>query len=114
MRTHLHTTRHLLLALILSLSASFGFAQQRVPAGGIVWNSVSQVYFNPNNGTGQVAGYFTYFPGVDGMFAGTPSEATARFTFRSDTLQLQPVPSQGSLGVILANSGEWRIYFNPT
>jgi hypothetical protein len=103
-----------LCAFVLMLSTTLAFAQKRVPAGGIVWNSVARVYFNPNNGTGQVAGYFTYFPGVDGLFAGTPSEATARFTFRSDTLQLQPVPSQGGLSVILANSGEWRIYFNPT
>jgi hypothetical protein len=29
-------------------------------------------------------------------------------------LPLRPVPSQGGLGVILANSGAWRIYFNPT
>jgi hypothetical protein len=114
MRTHLHTTRHLLLLLILSLSASFGFAQQRVPAGGIVWNSVSQVYFNPNNGTGQVAGYFTYFPGIDGLFAGAPSVATAHFTFRSDTLQLQPLPAQGALNVLVAGGGVWRIYYNPT
>jgi hypothetical protein len=100
--------------IALLLSSTPAFAQKRVPAGGIVWNYVARVYFNPNNGTGQVAGYFTYFPGVDGLFAGTPSEATARFTFRSDTLQLQPVPSQGGLSVILANAGEWRIYFNPT
>jgi hypothetical protein len=100
--------------IALLLSSTPAFAQKRVPAGGIVWNYVARVYFNPNNGTGQVAGYFTYFPGVDGLFAGSPSEATARFTFRSDTLQLQPVPTEGSLSVILANSGEWRIYFNPT
>jgi hypothetical protein len=97
----------------LLLSSTPAFAQKRVPAGAIVWNCVARVYFNPNNGTGQVAGYFTYFPGVDGLFAGAPSEATARFTFRSDTLQLQPVPAEGALSVILANAGEWRIYFNP-
>jgi hypothetical protein len=100
--------------IALLLSSTPAFAQKRVPAGGIVWNYVARVYFNPNNGTGQVAGYFTYLPGVDGLFAGSPSEATARFTFRSDTLQLQPVPAEGALSVILANAGEWRIYFNPT
>lgn len=103
-----------LCAFAVLLFTTLAFAQKRVPAGGIVWNYVARIYFNPSNGTGQVAGYFTYFPGVDGLFVGTPSEATARFTFRSDTLQLQPVPAEGALSVILANAGEWRIYFNPT
>lgn len=114
MTKHLSAMLHFQLVLIVLFSTSFGFAQKRVPAGGIVWNSVSQVYLNPNNGTGQVAGYFTYFPGIDGLFSGTPSVAAAYFTFRSDTLQLQPLPAQGALNVILAGAGVWKIYYNPT
>jgi hypothetical protein len=116
MRKHLSATRHrvLVLASCLLLSTALGFAQKRVPAGGLVWNSASQVYFNPSNGTGQVAGYFTYFPGIDGLFAGAPSAATAHFTFRSDTWQLQPLPAQGNLSVTLAGEGVWKIYYNAT
>lgn len=102
------------LCLFVLLSTTLVLAQKRVPAGGIVWNHIARVYFNPANLTGQVAGYFTYFPGVDGLFEGAPSEATAHFTFRSDTLHLQPLPALGGLSVILAGGGEWRIYFNPT
>jgi hypothetical protein len=107
-------TSQLVLVLILSLSTTVGFAQKKVPAGGIVWNSVAQVYFNPASGTGEVAGYFTYFPGIDDLFAGSPSVATAHFTFRSDAWQLQPLPTQGNLNVTLAGGGVWKIYYNPT
>ena len=79
-------TANLVVALVFWLTATLGFAQNKIPAGGIVWNSISQVYFNPTNGTGQVAGYFTYFPGIDDLFTGSTGVATARFTFRSDTL----------------------------
>lgn len=101
------------LGLFLLLSTISGFAQKKAPAGEIVWNSVGQVYVNPNNGTGEVAGYFTYFPGLDYLFTGAPSVGTAHFTFRSDTLQLQPLPAQGNLNVILAGAGVWKIYYNP-
>jgi hypothetical protein len=102
------------LPLVVVLFATSALAQKKVPAGGIVWNSVSQVYFNPGNLTGQVAGYFTYFPEIDDLFAGSPSLATARFTFRSDTLQLQPLSNPGSLSIILMSGGVWKIYYNPT
>jgi len=114
MTKHLNGALRCVLELFLLLSTISGFAQKKVPAGGIVWNSVGQVYFNPNNGTGQVAGYFTYFPGINDLFTGAPSAGTAHFTFRSDTLQLQPLPAQGNLNVILAGAGVWKIYYNPT
>ena len=112
MTRHVNGALHCVLGLFLLLSTISGVAQKKVPAGGIVWNSVAQVYVNPNNGTGEVAGYFTYFPGLDDLFTGAPSAGTARFTFRSDTLQLQPLPAQGNLNVILAGSGVWKIYYN--
>ena len=113
MTRHVNGALHCVLGLFLLLSTISGVAQKKVPAGGIVWNSVAQVYVNPNNGTGEVAGYFTYFPGLDDLFTGAPSAGTARFTFRSDTLQLQPLPAQGNLNVILAGAGVWKIYYNP-
>lgn len=114
MTKSMNITRHVALAFLLLLSTIFGFAQKRVPPGEIAWNSVSQVYFNPSNGAGQVAGYFTYFPGIDGLFVGAPSASTAHFTFRSDTLQLEPLPPQGNLNVLLAGAGVWKIYYNPS
>lgn len=114
MRKNLNANTNRALTIVLLLTASLGFAQKKVPAGGIVWNSVSQVYLNPSNGSGQVAGYFTYFPGIDDLFTASPGVATARFTFRSDTLQLQPLAPQGNLNVILAGAGVWKIYYNPT
>ena len=114
MSKNLNTTTDIAFALVLLLTASLGFAQKKVPAGGIVWNSACEVYFNPSNGSGQVAGYFTYLPGIDDLFTGPPGLATARFTFRSDTLQLQPLAPQGNLNVILAGAGVWKIYYNPT
>jgi hypothetical protein len=114
MRKNLSATANLVVALVLWFTTSLGFAQKKVPAGGIVWNGIAQVYFNSTNGTGQVAGYFTYFPGIDDLFTGSIGVATARFTFRSDTLQLQPVAPKGSLSVILAGAGVWKIYYNAT
>ena len=115
MRKHWSAPSNLAVTAVLILvTISSAFAQKKVPSGGIVWNSVSEVYFNPQNGTGQVAGFFSYFPGIDDLFAGTPSAATARFTFRSDTLQLHPLAPQGNLSVILAGAGVWKIYYNPT
>ena len=77
MTRHLNGALRSVLGLFLLLSTISGFAQKKVSAGGIVWNSASQVYFNPLNGTGQVAGYFTYFPGIDGLFTGAPGAGTA-------------------------------------
>jgi hypothetical protein len=97
----------------LLLSTTLAFAQKRIPAGGIVWNYVGRVYINPANGTAQVAGYFTNFEGLGSLFAGPPSEATAYFTYRSDLLQLQPLPPQPDFNITLAAAGKWHIYFNP-
>lgn len=102
-----------LFAFVLLLSTTRGFAQKRIPTGGIVWNYVGRVYINPTNGTAQVAGYFTNIEGVGSLFAGPPSEATAHFTYRSDLLHLQPLSPEGDFNVTLANAGKWQIYFNP-
>jgi hypothetical protein len=62
---------------------------------------------------------FGYFPNITNLpvafFSGAPSEATAYFTFRSPTFQVQSVPN-GSLVQLFAQpastGGTYNVYFN--
>jgi hypothetical protein len=65
-------------------------------------------------GQGQVAGYFTDIKGISGsLFNGSPSEATAFFTFRSDVFSVMPLPANGDVGLLLVSGGSFSIYYNP-
>jgi hypothetical protein len=76
---------------------------------------VGRVYFDAN-GNGQVAGYFSDINGIgasNSLFNGAPSESTAFFTFRSDTLTFTPLPSNGDITLLLGTAGKYDIYYNP-
>lgn len=82
------------------------------PASRVVWHHVARALLNPN-GTGQVIGYASQIDGVAGsVFNGTPSEATAFFTFRTDTFSLTPLPDNGDVHVTLLSPGTLNVYFN--
>jgi hypothetical protein len=61
-----------------------------------------------------VAGYFIFVEGAQGpFFLGNPSEATAFFTFRSDTLSLTPPIANGpDLSATTFGPGTFTVYFN--
>jgi hypothetical protein len=74
---------------------------------------IGRAYLNAT-GQGQVAGYFTSIKGLSGpLFSGSPSEATAFFTFRSDVFSLTPLPPNGEVGLDLVSAGTFSIYYNP-
>jgi hypothetical protein len=87
--------------------------QSKIAIGDVVYNYVGCVYIDPQTGSGEVAGYFISFAGIEGSpFSGTPSEATAYFTFRSEPLTFSEFTA-GDLTAIVLNEGKWHVYYNP-
>lgn len=99
-------------ALLLLGFSSIAFAS--LHTGQNAWLGLARGYINPATGTAQVAGYFTFLEGTPGpFFSGLPSEATAFFTFRTDTLTLTPPIANGpDVSAIMFNPGTLTVYFN--
>jgi|HubBroStandDraft_6_1064221.scaffolds.fasta_scaffold249924_1 hypothetical protein len=100
------------LALVLMACSPLAFACLR--AGQTAWLGQARGFINPSTGTAQVAGYFLFVEGAPGpFFSGNPSEATAFFTLRSDTLSLTPPIANGpDLSATLFSPGTFTVYFN--
>jgi len=99
-------------ALLLLAFLPIAFASVR--AGQNAWLGLARGFINPVTGTAQVAGYFTFLEGTPGpFFSGLPSEATAFFTFRTDTLTLTPPIANGpNVSAIMFTPGILTVYFN--
>jgi hypothetical protein len=88
-------------------------AGDRIPASALFYHFVGRFLLNPSNGTGQVVGYFTDLEGIAGpLFSGTPSEATAFFTFRSDVFSSQSFPTNIDMTLSLGSPGTFSMYLN--
>jgi len=99
--------------LTVFVTASSAHAQDSTPAGRVVMYLVGRGLLNPNTGQGEVVGYITEINGIPGrLFSGPPSESTAFFTFRSDIFTLQPLPTNGDVGLSLVSPGTFSIYFH--
>jgi hypothetical protein len=89
-------------------------------AGRVAYQYVGRVALNFMTGTGVVYGYLTHLDGLPAtasLFKGTPSEATAFFTFRAN-IKFQPLPGNGDLGggLFAVNPsmvipGDFNVYF---
>lgn len=110
---HRRALQILVAMVVLACGVPQAFSQNRLSTGTIVYNYVGRVYIDPATGTGQVAGYFTSIAGIDNPFLGTPSEATASFTYRSEPLHFKTVPNDVDTGITLLDAGKWHIYYNP-
>ena len=56
--------------------------------------------------------YLAFIDGISGsVFSGTPSEATAFFTLRTDVVSAQTI-TNGNIAVILQSAGTYDVYFN--
>ena len=89
------------------------FAQAGLPAAEVVWQHVGRVYLNPNTGKAVWAGYVVQINGINSsLFNGTPSEATAYFTFSTDVLSLTPMRPNGDVALSLVSAGNFNIYYN--
>lgn len=99
-------------AFLLLICTSVAFGGLHV--GQNAWLGQARGFINPVNGTAQVAGYFAFVEGVPGsFFSGNPSEATAFFTFRSDTLTLTPPIANGpDVSAIMFSPGTFTVYLN--
>jgi hypothetical protein len=90
---------------------------QQTPPSAVACYFVGRFYVNATTGKGEVAGYFSDINGIgesDSLFNGSPSERTAFFTFRSDTLSLTSLPSNGDISLFLGSAGRYNIYYNPS
>ena len=82
-------------------------------SSGVACYFVGRAYLN-TTGQGQVVGYFTNIKGISrSLFNGSPSEASAFFTFRSDVFSVTPLPANGDVGLVLVSAGSFSIYYNP-
>ena len=93
---------------------SVALAQERIPAAEVVWQHVGRVYLNPRHRQGclrRLRG--PPQPGVNSsLFDGSPSEATAYFTFSTDVLTLKPLPNDGGVALDLVSAGTFSVYYN--
>jgi hypothetical protein len=88
-------------------------AQEEIPAAQTVWQHVGRIYVNPSTGKAIYAGYVVHLSGISAsLFDGSPSEATAYFTFSTDIISLTPIPSNGDLTLYLVSAGTFNVYYN--
>jgi hypothetical protein len=89
------------------------FAEEGTPAAEVVWQHVGRIYLNPNTGHAVYAGYVVHINGItSSLFNGSPSEATAYFTFSTDVLTLTPMPNNGNVALSLVSAGTFSVYYN--
>lgn len=82
-------------------------------AGQNAWLGQARGFINPSTGTAQVAGYLLFVEGAPGpFFSGNPSEATAFFTLRSDTLSLSPPIANADVSATIFSPGTFTVYLN--
>lgn len=107
----------LVAALTMLMPKTFVRSQERpmTPASRVVWHHVARALLSPSTGTGQVIGYLSQIDGVTtSLFNGTPGEATAFFTLRTDTFSLTPLANNGDIQLTLLSPGALNVYFNPS
>jgi len=71
------------------------------------------VYLNPDTGQAIYAGYLVHINGIStSLFNGAPGEGTAYFTFKTDVLQLTPLPNNGDVALSFVSAGTFSVYYN--
>ena len=86
-------------------------AADRVPASRISEHAICRGLLAAD-GTAQVICYLAFIDGIsESIFSGTPGEATAFFTLRTDTITAQPILN-GNTVVFLQSAGTYKVYFN--
>jgi hypothetical protein len=100
----------ILCTLLLPLQVA---AIDRIPAGHVASHGLERDIFYAD-GTGEGAGYFTFIEGIPGpFFAGSPSEATAFFTFTTARFATVVIPN-GNVSALLHPPGNFYVYLDPT
>ena len=87
-----------------------------VPAAQVVWQHVGRIYLNPTTGQAVYCGYLVHLNPISNsgvsLFNGSPSEATAYFTFCTDVLTLTPLPNNDDVTLSLVSAGTFSVYYN--
>jgi hypothetical protein len=88
-------------------------AQHAIPAGQVAWHFVNRILINPTSGKAEVIGYFAFIAGIPGpLFSGSPSEATAFFTFKA-SVPSATVLTNGPVSLTLLSPGNTlEVFFN--
>jgi hypothetical protein len=95
--------------------APVAFAQERTATSEVVWQHAGRVYLNPSTGKAVYVGYLIHINGfTSSLFNGSPSVATAYFTFSTDVLTLTPMPNDGDVVLNLVSAGTFNVYYNTT
>jgi hypothetical protein len=104
--------------LTILLSGTFAPAAPQIgttPANHVVWQHVGRIYVNPSTGAAIYYGYLVHINGITtSLFSGSPGEGTAYFTFRTDVLQLTPLPNNADISLDLVSAGTFSVYYNPS
>jgi hypothetical protein len=112
------TSLALLAGLLIPLLSGITPAAAQVgtiPANHTVWQHVGRIYLNPTTGQAVYAGYVVHLNGIDSsLFNGAPGEGTAYFTFKTDILQLTPLPNNGDVSLYFVSAGTFSVYYNPS
>jgi hypothetical protein len=112
------TSLALLAGLTILLFGFFAPAAAQVgktPANHVVWQHVGRIYLNPDTGKAIYAGYLVHINGIStSLFSGPPGEGTAYFTFKTDVLQLTPLPNNGDISLYFVSAGTFSVYYNPS
>jgi hypothetical protein len=104
-------TTCLLAAITVSGFVSQAKAADRIPVGPVAMHQLGRALFAAD-GTAEVIGYLAFIKGISGsLFSGSPSEATAFFTYRSNRFSPQVV-SNGDISVFLISGETISVYFN--
>jgi hypothetical protein len=104
-------TTCLLAAVTVSGFVSQAKPADPIPVGPVAMHQLGRALFAAN-GTAQVIGYLAFIKGISGpLFAGPPSEATAFFTYRSNTFSPEII-SNGDISVFLISGESISVYFN--
>lgn len=114
-----NTQRNIASALLLGLAvllcplSSQSQAQRRASASWVFGDIAARVFLDPSTGHVQFLGYFADLNGIqESLFSGTPGEATALLTFRSNVFTAQPLPSNGNVALTLVTVSKINVYLN--
>jgi hypothetical protein len=98
---------------VLAVTGSSHLNAQAAPTTSVGFYQVGRTSVNPITGQGFAYGYYAGIAGISvPPFAGTPSEKTAFFTFRSSVFQLLPLPTNGDVTNYLVGADTFNVYYN--
>lgn len=105
--------RFAVLLALVSLNLNPLKAADPLP-GEVGWHSVARTSLNSFTGSAFAYGFYSLINGIsDSLFNGTPGEATAHFTFRSNVTTFAPLSPNGTQTLVLVPGATFYVYYSP-